>query len=61
MAGQCRGQDNVASLRVLVIKQDLLFVVAAGFAVCDILLSCSLSYCAIVLYRVLGYCIIPGV
>jgi len=47
MTGQCRAQDNIASLRVLVSKQDLLFVVATRFAICDIILSTTLSYHAL--------------
>jgi len=47
MTGQCRGQDNVASLRVLVSKQDLLFIVATRPAICDIILSATLSYHAL--------------
>jgi len=39
MTGQCRGQDNVASLRILVSKHDILFVVVTRFAICDIILS----------------------
>ena len=42
--GQCREQDNVASLRVLGSKQVSLFVVATRFAICDIILSATLSY-----------------
>jgi len=47
MTGQCREQDNVASLRVLVSKQDSLFVVATRFAICDIILS---AHCPIILF-----------
>jgi len=47
MTGQYRAQDNIASLRVLVSKQDLLFVVATRFAICDIILSTTLSYHAL--------------
>jgi len=47
MTGQCRRQDNVASLRVLVSKPELLLVAATRFAMrdtipSDIVLSCSL-------------------
>ena len=50
MIGQCRRQDNVASLAklsVLVSKQDLLWVVATRFAMCDIALSATLPYHAL--------------
>jgi len=50
MIGQCRRQDDVASLAklsVLVSKQDLLWVVATRFAMCDIVLSATLPYHAL--------------
>jgi len=53
MIGQCRRQDNFASLRVLVSKQDLLppFVFATRFAMCDIALPATLFYHALAIFE----------
>ena len=54
MTGQCRRQDNVASLRVLVSKPDLPLAAAAGFAMRDVTPSatlCRRRHCPVMLFN----------